>query len=117
AMSVATPSALPSSPLAGADWLVVDDISLRYGPRDILSHLSFALPQGSIACLLGPSGCGKTTALRAIAGFEPISAGAIRLAGRLLSAPGHVTAPEKRRIGMVFQDYALFPHLTVARNV
>jgi len=94
-----------SAPLDATDpWLVVDDIALHYG-------------QGTIACLLGPSGCGKTSALRAIAGFEPVSSGQIRLNGKVLSAAGHVTPPEKRRIGMVFQDYALFPHLTVLQNV
>ena len=116
-MSVVAPTALPPVKDHGDAWLVVDDIALRYGRRTILENLSFALPQGTIACLLGPSGCGKTTALRAIAGFEPISEGSIRLAGKVLSAPGRITPPEKRQIGMVFQDYALFPHLTVAQNV
>ena len=116
-MPVSAPTVLPPVTDPSTAWLVVDDIALRYGKRTILEHLSFALPQGGIACLLGPSGCGKTTALRAIAGFEPISDGAIRLAGQVLSAPGQITPPEKRRIGMVFQDYALFPHLTVAQNV
>ena len=116
-MPVSAPTVLPPVTDPSTAWLVVDDIALRYGKRTILEHLSFALPQGGIACLLGPSGCGKTTALRAIAGFEPISDGAIRLAGQVLSAPGQITPPEKRRIGMVFQDYALFPHLSVAQNV
>ncbi|MDO9236455.1 MAG: ABC transporter ATP-binding protein [Aquabacterium sp.] len=98
-------------------WLVVDNIALQYGHRTIVKHLSFELPKGTIACLLGPSGCGKTSALRAIAGFEPLTSGQIRLAGRVLSMPGRITPPEKRRIGMVFQDYALFPHLSVADNV
>ena len=87
-MSVVAPTALPPVKDHGDAWLVVDDIALRYGRRTILENLSFALPQGTIACLLGPSGCGKTTALRAIAGFEPISEGSIRLAGKVLSAPG-----------------------------
>ena len=116
-MPASASPALPSAADPSTAWLVVDDIALRYGRRAILEHLSFALPQGGIACLLGPSGCGKTTALRAIAGFEPISEGAIRLAGKVLSASGRIIPPEKRRIGMVFQDYALFPHLTVAQNV
>jgi iron(III) transport system ATP-binding protein len=66
---------------------------------------------------LGSSGCGKTTTLRAIAGFEPVYEGEITLAGEVISRPGFTLAPEKRRIGMVFQDYALFPHLSVAENI
>jgi ABC-type multidrug transport system fused ATPase/permease subunit len=92
-MPVSAPTVLPPVTDPSTAWLVVDDIALRYGKRTILEHLSFALPQGGIACLLGPSGCGKTTALRAIAGFEPISDGAIRLAGQVLSAPGQITPP------------------------
>ncbi|MCC6208094.1 MAG: ABC transporter ATP-binding protein [Gammaproteobacteria bacterium] len=76
-----------------------------------------AIEQGDIACLLGPSGCGKTTVLRAIAGFEPVHRGEIALKGAVVSRPGHLVAPEKRRLGMVFQDYALFPHLNVYDNV
>lgn len=75
------------------------------------------LEQGEIVCLLGPSGCGKTTVLRAIAGFEPITAGRILLDERVLSLPGRLLAPEERHIGMMFQDYALFPHLTVESNI
>ncbi|WP_290678775.1 ABC transporter ATP-binding protein [Aquabacterium sp.] len=92
-------------------------MTLQYGPKAIVENLSFSLPQGAIACLLGPSGCGKTSVLRALAGFEPLTAGSISLDGRTLSQPGRVVPPEQRRIGMVFQDYALFPHLTVAQNV
>jgi len=97
--------------------LVVQHVSQAYGARQIISDLSFSLAKGQIGCLLGPSGCGKTTALRCIAGFEPIQSGEIRVAGEVLSRPGHLLAAEKRRIGMVFQDSALFPHLTVAGNV
>ena len=68
-------------------------------------------------CLLGPSGCGKTTVLRAIAGFQELTAGEIILHDRVVSRPGFTLSPEKRRVGMVFQDYALFPHLTIAGNV
>lgn len=100
-----------------APVLEVRDIECRYDGDAVVSGLSFHLRQGAIACLLGPSGCGKTTALRAIAGFEPIHAGTIRLRGERVSAPGETTPPEKRRIGMVFQEYALFPHLTVRQNV
>ena len=97
--------------------VVLDSVSQSYGARAVISDLSFTLPQGVIGCLLGPSGCGKTTALRAIAGFEPIQSGTIRVGGELMSRPGWMLPAEKRAIGMVFQDYALFPHLTVAENI
>jgi iron(III) transport system ATP-binding protein len=98
-------------------WLELRDVARSYGDRPAVSGLSFRLPQGSIGCLLGPSGCGKTTALRCIAGFEPVDRGEIQAHGRLLSRPGFAALPEDRRIGMVFQDYALFPHLSVLQNV
>ena len=88
-----------------------------YGAHVVVRGLSFSLAAGGIGCLLGPSGCGKTTVLRCLAGFEPVRAGTIALSGRVVSAPGRVVPPEARGIGMVFQDYALFPHLDVARNV
>jgi iron(III) transport system ATP-binding protein len=97
--------------------LEVRDVTIAYGGRPVVAEVSFVLEQGAIGCLLGPSGCGKTTLLRAIAGFEPVSAGEIRLQGRRVSAPGETLAPEQRRVGMVFQDFALFPHLTVERNI
>ena len=98
-------------------WLVLDRISVAYGRKPVVQALSIRLPVGSIGCLLGPSGCGKTTVLRAIAGFEPVLAGSISLGGHVVSALGVQVAPEQRRIGMVFQDHALFPHLSVAANV
>ncbi|MBU3725608.1 MAG: ABC transporter ATP-binding protein [Burkholderiaceae bacterium] len=79
--------------------------------------VSLSLNRGDIGCLLGPSGCGKTSLLRAIAGFVPIAEGRIRLNGELITGEGVNVPPEKRRIGVVFQDYALFPHLTVAENI
>jgi iron(III) transport system ATP-binding protein len=97
--------------------LSVTSLVQRYGAHTVVDGISFTVPQGSIACLLGPSGCGKTTLLRCIAGFEEIAEGEIRIGGETCSRPGHRMAPEDRRIGMVFQDYALFPHLTVADNV
>jgi iron(III) transport system ATP-binding protein len=103
---------MPSSPL-----LEVRDICQAYADHRIIDHLSFSLRAGSIACLLGPSGCGKTTVLRCIAGFEPLQQGEIVVDGECVSRPGHGLPPERRRIGMVFQDYALFPHLDVAANV
>jgi len=79
--------------------------------------LSLALEEGEILALLGPSGCGKTTTLRLIAGFEWPDVGEILIAGRLVAGPGVRVAPEHRKVGMVFQDYPLFPHMTIAQNV
>jgi iron(III) transport system ATP-binding protein len=95
----------------------VSQLEQAYGANRVVRGLDFTLEAGRIGCLLGPSGCGKTTVLRCLAGFEPINGGMIALSGRVVSEPGRLTPPEERRIGMVFQDYALFPHLTVARNV
>jgi iron(III) transport system ATP-binding protein len=97
--------------------LTVDGIRLGYGRTVVVSDFDMVVPEGGLVCLLGPSGCGKTTVLRAIAGFTPIDRGRIRLRGDVVSAPGVTVAPEKRGIGMVFQDYALFPHLSVGANI
>jgi len=97
--------------------LELSGVSHAYDGRRVLANLSFRIEQGMIGCLLGASGCGKTTVLRCIAGFEPIAAGEVRLNGAVMSRPGLMVPPEHRRIGMVFQDCALFPHLTVARNI
>src|SRR5512134_1622189 len=88
-----------------------------YGAHRVIRRMDFTLEPGRIGCLLGPSGCGKTTVLRCLAGFEPVLAGEIRLADRVVSSPTVQVVPERRSIGMVFQDYALFPHLSVTRNV
>ena len=98
-------------------WLTVEGVEQAYGDNQVLSNLSFRLAAGTIGCLLGPSGCGKTTALRCIAGFEGVRAGRIAVNGQVLTQPGRVVPPEKRGLGMVFQQYALFPHLDVAANV
>jgi iron(III) transport system ATP-binding protein len=92
-------------------------VACGFRGQRVVEQLDLHLKAGEIGCLLGPSGCGKTTTLRAIAGFEPLLEGEISLAGEVISRHGFTLAPEKRRIGMVFQDYALFPHLTVAQNV
>lgn len=97
--------------------LELEGLSCGYNNQTVVSDLNLHLNQGDIGCLLGPSGCGKTTTLRAIAGFEPALTGTIKLAGNIISRNGYTLAPEKRRIGMVFQDYALFPHLNVEQNV
>jgi len=87
------------------------------GLPPVIEGFSLCLAPGEIGCLLGPSGCGKTTALRCIAGLEPVHAGEIRLSGELVSRPGLTRPPEARRVGIVFQDYALFPHLDALENV
>lgn len=92
-------------------------IECRFGATTAVNSLSFRVRRGSLACLLGPSGCGKTSALRAIAGFEPVSAGEILLRGEIVSRPGSTLPPERRQLGMVFQEYALFPHLNVYENI
>jgi iron(III) transport system ATP-binding protein len=97
--------------------LQLSDVSLAYGSHRAVSDLSLSLRRGAIGCLLGPSGCGKTTALRAIGGFERVVRGEIRLNGEVVSGVATHVPPERRQIGMVFQDHALFPHLRVAENV
>ena len=97
--------------------LELSNVRQSYGDREVLSNLTFSVDKGMIACLLGASGCGKTTVLRCIAGFEPLTAGEIAINATVMSRAGFTTPPEQRRVGIVFQDFALFPHLTVARNV
>jgi len=98
--------------------LQVQGISVAYGRNPpAVRDLSFQVRRQDIACLLGPSGCGKTTVLRAIAGFVPLQGGRIVVSGREVSGPAHTEPPETRGIGVVFQDYALFPHLSIADNV
>lgn len=97
--------------------LQVEAASKSYGLNKVCHDVSFSLNKGEIGCLLGPSGCGKTTLLRMIAGFETLGGGTIQIDGTTVSSPSVNVFPEKRAIGMVFQDYALFPHLTVFENV
>lgn len=97
--------------------LEAEDLYKSFGATTAVDGVGFEVRDGEILALLGPSGCGKTTTLRLVAGFERADAGQIRIAGtRVEGADAHV-APEKRRVGLVFQDYALFPHLDVAGNV
>lgn len=97
--------------------LKLEQVEIRYGQTTAVHAVDLQVNQGQIACLLGPSGCGKTTLLRAIAGFEPLSQGKISLNGEIISSAQHTLATEQRKIGMVFQDYALFPHLSIAENI
>ena len=101
-----------------AAFLDVNNVSFTYpdGTR-VCASLSFSVEEGEIGCLLGPSGCGKTTMLRLIAGFEKPGAGEVRLRGKLLADTHTSLPPEARNIGVVFQDYALFPHLSVEKNI
>src|ERR687895_160590 len=106
---------MPHTAATGA--LAVEGLCKAFGDALVLDQAGLRVPAGRVVALLGPSGCGKTTLLRCIAGLERPDAGQVRLDGRDLSAAEAFVAPERRRIGMVFQDGALFPHLTVAGNV
>lgn len=102
-------------------FLELEQVSLGYttaqGLRMVVQDFRLQLQRGQTACLLGPSGCGKSSILRAIAGFEPLRSGRIRLGDVMLSRPGYAMPPEHRHVGMMFQDYALFPHLNVQQNI
>jgi iron(III) transport system ATP-binding protein len=97
--------------------LELQHVTVRYGETTAVNNASLTLQAGDIGCLLGPSGCGKTSLLRAIAGFERVSHGSIALRGTTLSTPQSQLPPEQRKVGMVFQDFALFPHLNVRANI
>lgn len=97
--------------------LNLSKISQAYGQQRVIRELSFQLEAGQIGCLLGESGCGKTSVLRTIAGFENLLEGEIRIAGQLVSRAGWTLAADQRQVGMVFQDYALFPHLSIFDNI
>jgi iron(III) transport system ATP-binding protein len=109
------------TPFAAPPALRVRGLHKRFGDHEVLRGLDLDAAHGEFLALLGPSGCGKTTALRLIAGFERPERGTIEIGGELVAdaeePTGRWTPPEGRRVGMVFQDYALFPHLSVARNV
>ncbi|WP_163339034.1 ABC transporter ATP-binding protein [Desulfopila sp. IMCC35008] len=97
--------------------LVIKEVHKAYDKVDVVNGVSLELQEGEIGCLLGPSGCGKTSLLRVIAGFEDIHHGEVIIAGQQVSSSSIMVPPEKRNIGMVFQDYALFPHLSVYENI
>ena len=92
-------------------------VSKRFGPVPAVAQADLCVEPGELVALVGPSACGKTTLLRLIAGFERPDEGEVRLAGAVVAGSGRFVPAERRRVGMVFQDYALFPHLTVAENV
>ncbi len=97
--------------------LTLTQIAVAYQSCLVVKDISFSLQAGEIGCLVGPSGSGKTSILRAIAGFEAVAAGQVSLDGTVVSQPSALLPPEQRQVGVVFQDYALFPHLTVAENI
>jgi iron(III) transport system ATP-binding protein len=106
-----------SGALAAPAALRIAGLRRTYGPTTAVDGVELEVRAGEMLTVLGPSGCGKTTLLRLVAGLEAPEAGTIEIAGRRVAGPGGGVPPERRRIGMVFQDYALFPHLTVADNV
>ncbi|MCZ8500303.1 ABC transporter ATP-binding protein [Vibrio lentus] len=97
--------------------LSIKDLTCKYESQTILESLSLEVEHGEIVCLLGASGCGKTTLLKAIAGLLPLSSGVMSLNCQVIDDAANWLPPEQRNIGMIFQDYALFPHLTVNQNV
>ena len=97
--------------------LTCTGLTKHFGSVVALDDANLAVNDGALVALLGPSGCGKTTMLRLIAGFETPDAGEIQLQGRVIASPSRSLPPEKRKVSMVFQDFALFRHLNVAANV
>src|SRR5438874_4669731 len=97
--------------------VTIKELSKRYGEVGAVQGLSLGVEPGELLALLGPSGCGKTTTLRLVAGFLTPEAGEIWVGERCLSSPAAVVPPERRRMAMIFQSYALWPHMTVAQNV
>ncbi len=95
----------------------LQNLTKRYGSIAVVDDVSLRIEHGLLVCLLGPSGCGKTTTLRLIAGFVEPTAGEIRVGERLVSSPSHTVPPEQRNMSMIFQSYALWPHMTVTENI
>jgi len=103
--------------MAEEQILEVEKVYKAYGDLEVLRGIDFSLCKGEVVCIIGPSGSGKSTLLRCVAGFEPVRAGTIALSDTVVSTPAMLVPPERRSIGMVFQDFALFPHLTNLANV
>src|SRR5687767_2552289 len=97
--------------------VTVRGVVKSFGATRVLRGLDLVVPEGELVAVLGPSGCGKTTLLRVVAGFERVDAGEVEVGGRVMSAPSVHVPPHRRRVAVVPQEGALFPHLTVARNV
>ncbi|MBI1245613.1 MAG: ATP-binding cassette domain-containing protein [Alphaproteobacteria bacterium] len=97
--------------------LVLEGLTKQYGSQTVLDRIDLSVEKGKLVCLLGPSGCGKTTTLRLVAGFMEPSAGKVSVGGRVLSQPGSALPPERRGMSMIFQSYALWPHMTIFDNV
>jgi iron(III) transport system ATP-binding protein len=95
----------------------LESLTKRFGAVAAVDELTLSIAHGSLVCLLGPSGCGKTTTLRLVAGFMDPDGGTIRVGGRTVSEPGRSVPPERRQMSMIFQSYALWPHMTIAENV
>jgi iron(III) transport system ATP-binding protein len=95
----------------------LEALTKQFGAALALDNLNLSIAHGSLVCLLGPSGCGKTTTLRLVAGFLDPDAGTIRVGNRIVSQPGRSLPPERRNMSMIFQSYALWPHMTIAENV
>ena len=103
--------------MSAAPRLELEHLSCRFDGREVVRDVNLTVRAGEVLCLLGPSGCGKSTTLRLIAGIERQSAGVIRADGDVLSDSTIHTPPEARGVGLIFQDFALFPHLSVAQNI
>jgi len=102
---------------AELNYFTIKDVSIAYRNKEVINNVSLNLGRGQIGCLLGPSGCGKSSLLRGIAGFEPLVSGEIKMDGKTLSKKNQGVVPEDRGVGMVFQDLALFPHISIAENI
>ena len=120
AVALAAPSSMAApeaSAIRRGREILVDEVSVALGGSPVLCSASISAEPGRTLAILGPSGCGKTTLLRVLAGLQRLDSGQVVLGGTLMSGPGVHVAADKRGIGMVFQDWSLFPHLTVAANV